>query len=121
MKIQGPGGPKGLPPTAPVGNADRADASSPVDKTRETQPAAPVTTPAPPDAVASVAAELRAGTITPEKAVERLVDMTLGSVGAKLPEAARAELRGRLEALLAEDPYLQAKARRIGITPASEE
>jgi hypothetical protein len=117
MKIQGPGGPTRTPATTPVGDADRADASSGVDRSRETQPVAAIHAGASADPVAEVAAGLRAGSLTPRQAVDRLVESAVASMGAGLPDAARAELRGRLERLLAEDPYLTDKTRRIGVVP----
>ncbi len=127
MKITGPGGPP--KPDAAAGTTG-PDATAPADRSRETQPSPAVQAPAgapAADPVAQVAAELRAGTISPRQAIDRLVEMTLGSVGAGLPEAARAELRARLEATLASDPTLGARLRRLGVplpsptSPSGEE
>ena len=118
MKIQGKGGATRPPATTPVGDVGRADASSgaaQVDRSRETQPVAAVNPGAGADPVAEVAAALRAGTLTPRQALDRLVESAVGAAGPGLPEAARLELRQRLETLLAEDPYLADKTRRIGV------
>jgi hypothetical protein len=54
------------------------------------------------DAVARLAADLDAGRITPEQAMARLVEDSV----AGLPPAEQAELRGMMEDLIANDPYL---------------
>ena len=123
MKIQGPGGPSRTPATKPVGEAERSDAPAgvgDVDRSRETQPVPAVQSAAGGDTVSEVAAALRAGSLTPRQAVDRLVESAIQTMGAGLPEAARTELRGRLESLLAEDPYLTDKTRRLGVVPDGE-
>ncbi len=66
------------------------------------------------DPVPGVAADLRAGRITPEQAVDRLVEATLSRrVGAQAPEAVRARLRASLVELLATDPHLADLVQRL--------
>lgn len=115
-----------------AGGPDKVGGARPVEPTRpataveETAPASaiertgPVTAPhplAPLDAVvAALAAELRAGTMTVEQAVSRLVEDAIErQVAAALldnPEA-EAEVREQLMRHLAEDPYLIQKVRRL--------
>ena len=56
-------------------------------------------------AVGPLEAELRAGRITPEAAIERLVERALASASA-LPEGRRAALEAQLRDALAADPTL---------------
>jgi len=66
------------------------------------------------DPVRSVAADLRAGRITPEQAVDRLVESTVSRrIGAQAPEAVRARLRASLVDLLAHDPHLADLVKRL--------
>ncbi|MBI5478584.1 MAG: hypothetical protein HY906_07015 [Deltaproteobacteria bacterium] len=66
------------------------------------------------DPVRSVAADLRAGRITPEQAVDRLVEDTVSRrIGAQAPEAVRARLRASLVDLLARDPHLADLVKRL--------
>ena len=66
------------------------------------------------DPVRGVAADLRAGRITPEQAVDRLVEDTVTRrIGAQVPEAVRARLRASLVDLLAHDPHLADLVRRL--------
>jgi hypothetical protein len=70
--------------------------------------------PAASDPVRSVAADLRAGRITPEQAVDRLVESTVSRrVGVQAPEAVRERLRASLVDLLAHDPHLADLVKRL--------
>jgi len=70
--------------------------------------------PAAADPVRSVAADLRAGRITPEQAVDRLVEDTVSRrIGAQAPEAVRDRLRASLVDLLAHDPHLADLMKRL--------
>ena len=74
-----------------------------------------------PDPIAALAAELDAGAITPEQALDRLVDAALGDqLPSAMPADARAELRGMLDALLRDDPHLSSLAARIGVAIGDE-
>lgn len=69
-----------------------------------------------PTELASLAAELDAGTITGDEAMARLVS----GLGLDLGELDGAELRGLLADLLATDPYLAGLAARLGATGGSD-
>jgi hypothetical protein len=65
--------------------------------------------------IAAIAAEIKAGTLAPGAAVERLVERALSSgVAAGLPPAQKERLAELLRAQLAEDPTLQALQRELG-------
>ncbi len=126
MKIQGPGGP-GKPPGIEPGEAA---AEKPrvgpafADKLAEARPpeaASAAQAAAAADPVASVAADLKAGRLTPKQAVERLLDLVSSrGPAAGLPDKVRARLRAELEDLLRTDPGLAAKARRLGVRDDEE-
>lgn len=110
--IKPPGGPPSTPPL-PAG----------VDGPREgrfrgaLEGAAPPASTAPtaPSELSAVAAELRAGTLTPEAAVSRLLERHLGSGPARaLTPVARAELERLLRARLEDDPALRALTSELG-------
>ena len=140
MKIHGPGGPK--PPTpdgagkvegadqaaGKVEGPDRAGRAGEAfaDKLRGDGPGGPAAPGGPGaaggrDPIADIAAELKAGRITPEEAIERVLDEAVGAVAAAgVPEAMRARLRAQLAELVGDDPFLAGKARRIGATGGDE-
>lgn len=65
--------------------------------------------------IAAIAREIRAGTLDPAAAVERLVQRALESpTAAGLPAAQKARLAEVLRAQLAQDPTLQALQRDLG-------
>lgn len=65
--------------------------------------------------IAAIAREIRAGTLDPAAAVERLVQRALESkTAAGLPPAQKARLAEILRAQLAQDPTLQALQRDLG-------
>ena len=102
MTIGGPGGIGGPGKPGGVGGPDGAD---PVDDAGAADEAVGVDAPAAAgaDPMAALAAELRAGQLTPEAAIDRIVDAT---VSADLAPAERAELREMIADLVANDPYL---------------
>ncbi len=64
--------------------------------------------------VRSLAADIRAGRIDPQQAVDRLVERTLSSgAAASLPPARRAELEALLRSTLEGDPTLEAMQRDL--------
>jgi len=65
------------------------------------------------DPLRGVAADLRAGRITPEQAVDRLVEATVSRRAGAAPEAVRARLRASLVDLLASDPHLADLVKRL--------
>jgi hypothetical protein len=122
MRITGPGG--GVPPPpidgATPGAAGKAVGGGEAFAARLGEapvadgPAAGAAPAAPAPGAQGVIDELRAGRITPEQAIDRLVEDTVGRrVGAAAPEAARQRLRAALTELIATDPHLRDLARRM--------
>lgn len=98
---------KQLDGSAAVGGPAAADAGAPAGAARAAGAA-------PADPVRNVAADLRAGRITPQQAVDRLVEQTLSRrAGPQAPEAVRARLRASLVGLLASDPHLADLVKRL--------
>jgi hypothetical protein len=97
----GIGGPKG--PGGPEGPSEIDDVAG--DAPVEQAPAA-----GPPGDALALAAEIAAGRLTPQEAIDRLVD---AAAGPGLDAAERAELRALLTDLVANDPYLGSLAGRI--------
>jgi len=58
------------------------------------------------DPIAELAQAVRAGALSPEQAIERLVDRAVSAVGAQLSQAERAELGAVLRSALQSDPAL---------------
>ncbi len=100
--IGGPKGPSG--PAAP----DAPDASAGADEVAEPTGAAAAAKAGEFDAIA---ADIAAGKLTPQQAVDRIVDEIAGSDA--LGAADRAELRELLADLVANDPYLAALVGRV--------
>lgn len=103
--IGGPKGPSG--PTGPEGPDDIADAADaadvgPVDAARATRAAS---------GLEAMAAEIAAGKLTANEAIDRMVDEIAGTDA--LGAAERAELRDMLTDLIATDPYLQSLVGRL--------
>ena len=64
---------------------------------------------------ADLAADLRAGKITPKAAVDRVIDRVVEKqLGAGAPTATREKLRAALEDAVADDPLLADKIRGLG-------
>jgi hypothetical protein len=64
--------------------------------------------------IAAIASEIKAGTLAPSEAMERLVQRALSSgAAATLPPAQKERLAELLRAQLAEDPTLQALQRDL--------
>ena len=133
MKIKGPGGPGDVPDIdAADGEATTAGAkgSGGIEGTRggfaeklgsadATAGVQGATGAHPADAVS---ADLRAGKITPEQAVDRLVDLAVtAGGGAALPDGVKAMLRAQLEGMLREDPFLSGMAKRAGLPAGDDE
>ncbi|HZL17055.1 MAG TPA: hypothetical protein VFG23_04845 [Polyangia bacterium] len=121
-KVTGPGnGPSG---GGPIGGTDesRPNVGGPrfADKLGQTQPAAQASQPAaaslPPGGPTSdLAADLRAGKITPRAAVDRVIDRVVDKqLGVGAPAATREKLRAALENAVADDPLLADKIRGLG-------
>lgn len=105
--IGGPKGPGGVDgPDGPddvegLEGAERADQTTDVQGTAATGATGDID---------ALAAEVAAGRITRQEAIDRLVEATAGP---ELGAAERAELRELLTDLVANDPYLGALANRI--------
>lgn len=105
--IGGPKGPGGVDgPDGPddvegLEGAERADQTTDVQGTAATGAAGDID---------ALAAEVAAGRITRQEAIDRLVEATAGP---ELGATERAELRELLTDLVANDPYLGALANRI--------
>jgi hypothetical protein len=120
-KVTGPGnGPSG---SGPVGGPDesRPSIGGPrfADKLGQTEPAGQASKSpavAPPGGLTSdLAAELRAGKITPRTAVDRVIDRVVDKqLGVGAPAATREKLRVALENAVADDPLLADKIRGLG-------
>ena len=98
----GVGGPKG--PGGPQGPDDVHDAS-------EVGDVSDVASAAPTGNIDKLAADIAAGRLTPQQAVDRLVDEIAGTQ--ELAETERAELREMMTDLIANDPNLAALVGRI--------
>lgn len=125
-KVTGPGG--GPPGSAPPEGAKIGgnDESRPVAESRPAfadklkSAGAPTSTTGKeaPTAAGSVtadlAAELKAGKISPQTAVERVIDRVVDKqLGTNAPAAVRAKLRTALENAVADDPLLADKIRGL--------
>src|SRR5689334_1626998 len=118
-KVGGPSGPR--PPVDPEATqaADQPAAADParqatfagkVDEAAASAATSPTSAPSAAsssDPIALISADLDAGRITPEMAIQRIVDASIDSqLGPDAPAAVRSELRAVLEQLLREDPHL---------------
>jgi hypothetical protein len=120
-KVTGPGG--GPPGSAPVrGN----DESRPVTESRPPFADKLKAAGAPPSATgkeaptgagsvtADLAADVKAGKISPQTAVDRVIDRVVDKqLGTNAPPAAREKLRAALENAVADDPLLADKIRGL--------
>jgi len=124
-RIRPPGGADGAPPVDPVGPVDEVDGVGEVERVDEVErvegvaPVEATAGAAVVDAVQAVAGELKAGRISVEQAVERLIDDAVTrQLGRALGSGPRAqvladELREILRGYASNDPYLAAKIRRL--------
>lgn len=131
-KITGPGngGPSGNVPVAPEQSAPiaGAEAGRPIaegqqapfaDRLKPAEAAGvSAASGAPPaiaaSGVADLAAALKAGTLTPQAAVDRVIDRIVDKhLGVHAAVGAREKLRAALEAALADDPLLAEKIRSL--------
>jgi hypothetical protein len=127
-KVTGPGG--GPPGNAPVGPDDGSrpaagatpgERPSFADKLKSAGAAAPPASVDKTDAPAAVrsatadlAAELKAGKITPQAAVDRVIERVVDKqLGTNAPAAVREKLRAALETAVADDPLLADKIRGL--------
>jgi len=123
-KVTGPGGgPPGSAPTSgndesrPVAESRPAfadklkSAGAPTSTTTTTGKEAPT---AAGSVTADLAAELKAGKISPQAAVDRVIDRVVDKqLGTNAPAAVREKLRTALENAVADDPLLADKIRGL--------
>ena len=117
--INGPGGPTS--PSGPAGPTDSAAAADSAADTSATNFADQVrsasansttaATTSAPSSVDTLATEISAGRMTPNQAIEVLLDQ---AAGPDLPVEQRAQLRELLTDMLANDPHFAELTRRIG-------
>lgn len=122
-KITGPG--SGPPGNLPVGGPDQsrpiaeghapfAEKLKPGDPTTGAASAGGASSATAASGVADLAAALKAGTLTPRAAVDRVIDRVVEKqLGAHAPAAAREKLRAALEDAVADDPLLAEKIRGL--------
>jgi hypothetical protein len=119
-KVTGPG--NGPPGNVPIGGPDEArpidEGRAPfADKLKPTSPAGTAGVSAAPPAASGVtdlAAALKAGTLSPQAAVDQVIDRIVDKqLGAQAPTAAREKLRAALESAVADDPLLAEKIRSL--------
>lgn len=113
----GPTGAAGAPPTDALEPAAGPRPSDPAQDLGGTQATGSVTGPtsaaAAGDAGAvgpldALVADLQAGRVSPEAALDALVDRALADVDSQISPAQRAELEGIMRSILADDPTLSA-------------
>lgn len=118
MKINGPGTP-GLPPEAVGGSeASRAKPAGATGKTftdRVENPAGPRSPAATPGSmIADITAELKVGALSPEAAIEKVLDRVLArQLGSDAPAPVREQVRAALREAIASDPHLAEKVRAL--------
>jgi hypothetical protein len=114
MKISGPG--SKLPPEAP-GAADetkRSGGSAFADKVAGQGQVAGASRPAGTHPIAQVAADLSAGRITPQIALDRVIDQVIDhQVGRSAPPGVRERVSAALRQALEDDPLLAEKLKSL--------
>jgi hypothetical protein len=111
MKIKGPT--NGAPPVDAVDGIGEVDSVAPSEATGEVKAPAPTTGPANVDPVAQVAAQLRAGEITVDQAVEQLIDDAISRQLSHQAKDLEPKLRELLRSYAESDPFLAARIRRL--------
>jgi hypothetical protein len=113
MRIKGPGDgprpPDAVDEAAPVEGADEAAPAESGPVARVGGTGGPTGT----DAIAQVAARLRAGEISADDAVELLIDDTIAKQMGGVSKDLEPKLREVLREYAASDPFLAAKIRRL--------
>ena len=116
MKIGGPKGPS--PPVEPpavdaTAGGEKARATG-FEQLLEPQGTSGATSAPAGDLLAQVSARLRAGEVTRDQAVDLLIEAVIEKKAGVAPPALRQRLQDALRALVAEDPLLGDKVRRLG-------
>jgi len=110
--VGGPKGPSGPSDVGAIDEAHGANDAAPLDRTAHAAGATGATGVAgAPGELDAIVADLAAGRLTPHEAVDRLLSSIADS--APLAPSERAELRGMLADLVANDPNLAALIGRI--------
>jgi hypothetical protein len=111
MKISGPG--SKLPPEGPGPAEDAQRGASFAEKVAEGRGAEGSTRSA--SVIAAIGAELQAGRITPQVAIERVIEQVVTQqVGASAPPGVRDRVSAALRQALEDDPLLAEKLRSLG-------
>jgi hypothetical protein len=123
MKVSKPlsGSVSGRPAGAPApggasakGFADKLAKASESRKAGAATPTQPAAQAGKVSGVADIARDLKAGKITPQAAIDRVVERIVArQVGAKGPAAVREQLSAALRRTLEDDPMLAAKVRAL--------
>jgi hypothetical protein len=114
MKISGPG--SKLPPEAPgpADEARRSGGSAFADKVAGQSPADSAQRTASTHPVADIGADLQAGRITPQVALDRVIDRVVDQqVGASAPPGVRERVSAALRQALEDDPMLAEKLKGL--------
>jgi hypothetical protein len=119
--IKPPGGPGGIQP--PTSSPESSKTSGPAgpsfqERVAEQRPGAQPGAPATAVTSQSVVADLRAGRISPNDAVQRLTDLAVKRSGA--PPAMRASVEAQLRDLMSRDPVIQDLLKEMGAAVAPE-
>jgi len=115
MKISRPGLPQ---PSASkpsgVGPSKRGDFAAKLDKARSKPAAAPRARSASATSVSDIASDLRAARITPQVAIDKVIDRIVArQLGIHASPAAKEKIGAALRERLADDPLLAAKVRTL--------
>jgi hypothetical protein len=120
-KVSGPGGtpPSDVPPAPAQETEETRPTGAFADKLRPAEapvpPAGARGADEAPGITSDLAAELGAGKITPEAAVDRVIDRIVANqVGADAPAAVRDRVRAALESAVADDPVLSERIKTLG-------
>ena len=119
--IKPPGGPGGIqPPTTTPESSKPTGTAGPSfqERVAEQKPGVQPGATAGPVTSQSIVADLRAGRISPNDAVQRLTDLAVKRSGA--PPAMRARVESQLRDLMSRDPLIQDLLKEMGAASASE-
>jgi hypothetical protein len=122
VKIKGPGGPTQPPDVGETEKAQGPSGQGFADALGEAARTGGPSGPGAADPVGQVAADLKAGRLSPQQAVQKLMDLVVAAgPAAGLPAKVQAKIRADLENLVKEDPFLRSKLEKIGVTSREDE
>jgi hypothetical protein len=121
VKIKGPGGPEQPPELGDVEKTKKADKPEGPGFAEKLGSSTSTSTSTSTTPISAIAADLKAGKITPEQAVQRVVDLAVANGAPGVPERVKESIRAELERLVADDPFLRGKAAGIGVVPKEDE